>query len=117
MFVFERLITRNYEAVCYVIKCKDKDIFNFYTQNYEIMDNIYSADNSIDEMLDIYSQLWKTNREVLPLFYDNEGKKESMIEFKTPMLSRCFSFSYKEVMEQVKKRREEGKKSRVRISQ
>lgn len=117
MFVFERLITQNYEAVCYVIKCKDKDIFNFYTQNYEIMDNIYSADNSIDEMLNIYSQLWKTNREVLPLFYDNNGKKESMIDYKTPTLSRCLSFSYKEVMAQAKKRREEGKKSRVKLSQ
>ena len=116
MFIFERLITQDYEAVCYVIKCRDKDIFNFYTQNYQIMDTIYSAENSIDVMLDIYCQLWKTNREVLPLFYDNNGKKESMIEFKTPMYSRCLSFSYKEVMEQVKKRREEGKKCWVRIS-
>ena len=116
MFVFERLITRNYETVCYVIKCRERDIFNFYTQNDEIMDSIFYADNSIDEMLNIYSQLWKTNREVLPLYYDNNGKKESMIEFKTPMLSRCYSFSYKKVMEQVDKRLKEGKKSLVRLS-
>ena len=116
MFVFERLITRNYETVCYVIKCREKDIFNFYTQNDEIMDSIFYADNSIDEMLSIYSQLWKTNREVLPLYYDNNGKKESMIEFKTPMLSRCYSFSYKKVMEQAQKRLEQGKKCWVRLS-
>lgn len=117
MFVFERLITRNYETVCYVIKCREKDIFNFYTQNDEIMDSIFYADNSIDEMLSIYSQLWKTNREVLPLYYyDSNGKKESMIEFKTPMLSRCYQFSYKKVMEQANKRIEEGKKCWVRIS-
>ena len=117
MFVFERLITRNYETVCYVIKCREKDIFNFYTQNDEIMDSIFYADNSIDEMLSIYSQLWKTNREVLPLYYyDSNGKKESMIEFKTPMLSRCYQFSYKKVMEQAQKRIDEGKKCWVRIS-
>ena len=54
MFIFERLITRNYDTVCYVIKCREKDIFNFYTQNDEIMDTIFNAENSIDEMLNIY---------------------------------------------------------------
>lgn len=116
MFVFERLISQNYETVVYIIKCREKDIFNFYTQNDEIMDNIFNAENSIDEMLNIYSQLWKTNREVLPLWYDNNGKKESMIEFKTPMLSRCYRFSYKKVMEQAQKRLEQGKKCWVRLS-
>lgn len=117
MLIFERLITRDYEAVCYVIKCKDKDIFNFYTQNYQIMDSIYNAENSIDEMLEVYSSLWKTNREVLPLYYYENGKKENMIDIKTPMLSRCFNFSYREVMEQAQKRKEIGKRSRVKLSQ
>ena len=116
MFVFERLVSKDYQTVCYVIKCKDKDIFNFYTQNDELFDSIFYADNSIDEMLEVYSQLWKTNREVLPLFFDNNGKKESMIDFKTPLFSRCYKFSYQKVMEQAKKRIEEGKKCWVRIS-
>lgn len=116
MFVFERLLAHDYQTVCYIIKCKDKDIFNFYTQNEQFINEIFNADNTIDKMLDIYSSMWKTNREELPLFYMRDGKKESMIEFKTPALSQCYHFSYQKVMEQAKERIENGKKCWLRVS-
>ncbi len=107
MYIFERLISKDCNCAYYVMKNAVNNSFYFFTQDEGALDRIRDAANPIDEMLEIYVSLTKTRRERI----ENKDFENTM-----PARSHFYCFEYKEVMAQVERRRQEGKKSQIRLS-
>ena len=107
MYIFERLISKECDFAYYVMKNATNNSFYFFTQDEEALDRIRDAANPIDEMLDIYVSLTKTRR---------ENKENKDFDSTIPARSHFYCFEYAEVMAQVERRRQEGKRSRIRLS-
>ena len=107
-FIFERLVSKDFSTVYYLIIRKDLNQVIFYTQNREAQALLLNAENIAGVFFDIYTSLYKTNREVL----DN-----SLFEWKEPARSLGIGFSYDMYEEEKKRRRAQGKRVMVRISQ
>ena len=106
MFIFERLISKDLEKVYYLIWNKKKEIFNFYTQDEEAIMRIITSDNWEDTFFEIYTNLYKTVRETL---------KDELLEWKTPVYSKCVSLDCKKIAMVRHQREKEGKRTRIYI--
>ena len=107
MYIFERLISKDRKCAYYVMKNAVNNSFYFFTQDEGALDRIRDAANPIDEMLEIYVSLTKTRRERI----ENKDFENTI-----PARSHFYCFEYAEVMEQVERRRQEGKISKIRLS-
>ena len=107
-FIFERLVSKDFKTVYYLIIKKYCNQVIFYTQSEETQNRLLSAENIVNEFFEIYTNLYKTNREEVD---------DDYLVWKEPARSQGIGFTYdmyKEVREQ---RRKEGKKIRVKLSQ
>ena len=111
MIICERLVDKEYKKVFYITKCKEKDIFFFYIPQDNKEDDdlcVKLCETGEDGFFDLYTDLIKTRREVLPLWYQEGNIKKSMIDWKTPPYHRCIAYSYSRIEEIAAKRRKEG---------
>lgn len=106
MFIFERLVSKDYDKVYYLIKNKKKKMFNFYTQDEETIMRIITSDNWEEQFYDVYTDLYKTTREEL---------KDELLEWKIPLYSRCITLDFNKIDIEGKRREREGKRVRLRL--
>lgn len=106
MFVFERLISRDFKTVFYLIKDRKKNIFNFYTQDEDIITRIIMSSEWEETFFDVYTSLLKTNQETLP---------DSLMEWKVPAQSKCVRLDYQKIIITRNQRAKAGKPTRLRL--
>ena len=107
-FIFERLVSKDFSMVYYLIIRKEYNQVIFYTQSKEAQNRLLNAENIANEFFEIYTTLYKTNRELVD---------DSLFEWKEPARSRGIGFSYEMYEEAKKARRREGKRIMVRLTQ
>lgn len=106
MFVFERLISRDYKKVYYVIHSPNKKFFDFYTQDEDAIMKILSSSDWEKAFFELYTGLWKTNTERL---------NDDLLEWKIPVLSKCVHLDYEKVSVERQRRVKAGLPSRLML--
>lgn len=106
-FLFERLVSKDFESVYYVIIEPQKDLITIYSQNIAELNKIVVSENKAQAYFELYTTLLKTNREELDY---------SMLEWKKPLMSSGVSFNYWLLKEERKRRELAGLPTRVRLS-
>lgn len=106
MFVFERLISRDFKTVFYLIKDRRKNIFNFYTQDEGVIERIIMSSKWEEAFFDVYTSLLKTNCERLP---------DDLMEWKVPAKSKCVRLDYEKIILERNQRAKDGKPTRLRL--
>lgn len=104
MFIFERLLSKDLEKVYYLIRDDRKKVFKFYTQDKDAISRILSSENTEEAFFEVYTDLYKTVREVL---------RDDLLEWKTPLYSSCIVFDYQRICVEREKRVREGKRTRI----
>lgn len=106
MFIFERLLSQDLDKVYYIIHNEKKGMFNFYTQDEEIINRIILSDNWERAFFEIYISLYKTVREEC---------KDDLLEWKTPAFSRCVKLNCEKMAAERKRREQEGLQTRIKL--
>ena len=106
-FIFERLVSKDFEKVYYVITEPAKDRITIYSQDIEELEKIVSSENKAEAYFELYTKLLKTTREEVDYEY---------LEWKIPVYSSGVSFTYMSLQEERKKRRLAGLRTQVRLA-
>ena len=106
MFIFERLISKDLDKVYYLIHCENKGIFNFYTQDEEIRNQIILSENWEKAFFEVYINLYKTVREEC---------KDDLLEWKIPAYSPCVKLNCERIAAERKRREAAGLQTRIKL--
>ena len=106
-FIFERLVSKDFKNVYYIIIEPQKDKITIYSQNLIELEKILNSENKAEAYFELYTTLLKTTREEVDYKY---------LDSKIPVYSRGVGFNYWLIQEERKKRRIEGLRTQVKLS-